>query len=112
MRPSAITREQSDVYLLAIEFRSLDCKAMAHDQAAGVQRSRGTGSDARIDWAISYLSQIPAGGHDLVDKAHRDGEMTLSESRRAGTYLRHFYWRIKRKRLYADGLRWLHLIGR
>ena len=116
MKPSDITREMADIYLLAFEFRTLDCRAMQHDAHAGVQRSRGrSGCDPRIDWAIDYLFQLyrmKPYERELVDRAHRDGgEMTLSQARKCARYLEIFYRRVRNSRLYGDGMRWLRIVS-
>lgn len=111
MRPSQLSRQDCDIYLLAVEFRTLDCKAMDHCSFSGGQRSRRSGVDPRLAWAIDYLSHIPRDGAELIDKAHKDGDLTWRESRRCTPYLRAFYRAILRRKLYDSGEYWLRVIN-
>lgn len=112
MHPSDLTKRQCAIYSLAWEFYTQAAKAMDHASHAGIQRSRVNNDiDPKIAWAIDYVNCIPQGGHYLIDKVHGEAQMTLSELRRCGPFLRRFYRELSRRKLIGSGHRWLNLVG-
>ena len=112
MRPSKLTRQHCAIYSLAFEFYTQGAKAMHHPNHAGVQRGRAQSDlDPKLAWAIDYISRIPPEGAELIDKAHSDRQLTPTESRRCGKYLKQFYVSLYESRLIGVGGRWLSIMG-
>jgi hypothetical protein len=109
----ALTTEQRDVFLLAMEKTELyNTRAMDHASCSGSSCSRKSpGISTVIDWAIDYMACLPDNAElsRLVVKAHTgsDEKWDISDIRRCGGACRAFYRRVAHKRLFGAGLNFI-----
>ncbi len=112
----ALSREQMDVFGLAVEI--LECngkKAMNHEAHTQVQTSSKPGQRSPVVWAVDYLACLP--NHPelrlLISRAHLPvkGEWSRRDIRRCGGAVRGFYHRVHQRRLYGEGLFYLRTQG-
>lgn len=111
----ALTREQMDVFGLAVE--ALECngsKAMDHTAATRVQSSSLPGQRPIIEWAVDYLDCLPRqlDLRLLIILAHLPikYEWTRRDIGKCGGAMRGFYGRIQQRGLYGEGRRYLRAV--
>jgi hypothetical protein len=113
----ALTRQQKDVFGLAVEVLECNgCKAMDHAAATRVQTTAKPGQRPAVVWAVDYLDCLPKPEdlRALVIRAHvgtGNEPWTRQEIRRCGGAMRGFYRRIHGGGLYFEGLRYLQSLG-